>query len=79
MDALRALQPEGPLWTVWGYLRHRSPNDKGTRLDHLLLSPDLASRTMAAGVSRDASGVEGDSDHAPTGIELEPKTKRRPR
>ncbi len=69
-DALRTLQPEGPLWTFWGYLRHRWPNDKGMRLDHLLLSPDLAGRLVAAGVSRATRGAEGASDHAPTWIEL---------
>jgi exodeoxyribonuclease-3 len=69
-DALRALQPEGPLWTFWGYLRHRWPNDKGMRLDHLLLSPDLAGRLVDAGVSRAARGEEAASDHAPTWIEL---------
>jgi exodeoxyribonuclease-3 len=77
-DALRALQPEGPLWTFWGYLRHRWPNDKGMRLDHLLLSPDLAQQLAAAGVSRAARGEEGASDHAPIWIELEPSAKRRP-
>jgi exodeoxyribonuclease-3 len=76
-DALRTLQPEGPLWTFWGYLRHRWPNDKGMRLDHLLLSPDLAGRLVAAGVSRATRGKEGASDHAPTWIELEPPAKRR--
>lgn len=77
-DALRALQPEGPLWTFWGYLRHRWPNDKGMRLDHLLLSPDLADRLTAAGVSRAARGEEGASDHAPTWIELARASARRP-
>ena len=76
-DALRALQPEGPLWTFWGYLRHRWPNDKGMRLDHLLLSPDLADRLTAAGVSRAARGEEGASDHAPTWIELARAPARR--
>ena len=71
-DALRTLQPEGPLWTFWGYLRHRWPNDKGMRLDHLLLSPDMAGRLSAAGVSRAARGEDGASDHAPTWIELQP-------
>src|ERR1700759_1564932 len=55
-DALRALQPEGPLWTFWGYLRHRWPNDKGMRLDHFLLSPDLAARLPAGGRGRDVKG-----------------------
>ena len=76
-DALRKLQPEGPLWTFWGYLRHRWPNDKGMRLDHLLLSPDLADRLSDAGVSRAARGEEGASDHAPTWVELEPLGIRR--
>ena len=70
-DALRTLQPEGPLWTFWGYLRQRWPSDKGMRLDHLLLSPDLAPRLKGAGVSRAARGEEGASDHAPTWIELD--------
>ena len=76
-DALRALHPEGPLWTFWGYLRHRWPNDKGMRLDHLLLSPSLAGRLVAAGVSRTARGEEGASDHAPTWIELSRAPPRR--
>lgn len=71
-DALRALQPEGPLWTFWGYLRHRWPNDKGMRLDHLLLSPDLAARLTKAGVSKAARAEERASDHAPTWIEIKP-------
>ena len=29
-DALRKLQPEGPLWTFWDYERNRWPLDKGT-------------------------------------------------
>jgi exodeoxyribonuclease-3 len=76
-DALRARQPEGPLWTFWGYLRHRWPNDKGMRLDHLLLSPDLADRLSASGVSRDARAAPGASDHAPAWIALDLDGKRR--
>jgi exodeoxyribonuclease-3 len=69
-DALRAAQPEGALWTFWGYLRHRWPNDKGMRLDHLLLSPVLAPGLTAAGVDRNVRGQDGASDHAPTWIEI---------
>ena len=71
-DALRALQPEGPLPTFWGYLRHRWRDDKGMRLDHLLLGPALAGRLKASGVSRDVRGEEGASDHAPAWVEIEP-------
>ena len=69
-DALRRLRPEGPLWTFWTYLRQRWPNDKGMRLDHLLLSPDLAHRLVDGGVSRMTRGEEGSSDHAPAWILL---------
>ena len=69
-DALRRLQPQGPLWTFWGYLRHRWPNDKGMRLDHLLLSPDLAPKLVDGGVDRQVRGAEGASDHAPAWIDL---------
>jgi len=78
IDALRTLQPEGPLWTFWGYLRHRWPNDKGMRLDHLLLSPDLAQALRAAGVDREVRGREGASDHAPTWIEIKSVVRRLP-
>jgi exodeoxyribonuclease-3 len=70
-DALRTLQPDGPLWTFWGYLRHRWPNDKGMRLDHLLLSPNLADRLIAGGVERAVRGEEAASDHAPAWIQLD--------
>jgi hypothetical protein len=83
-DALRTLQPEGPLWTFWGYLRHRWPNDKGMRLDHLLLSPALAANLRGAGVDRDVRGQEGASDHAPTwvaqdGLRPDPRSGGGPR
>lgn len=70
-DSLRASHPDGPLWTFWSYLRNRWPNDKGLRLDHLLLSPDLADQLVDAGVDRAVRGEEGASDHAPTWIVLD--------
>jgi len=70
-DALRAVHPEGPLWTFWSYLRFRWPKDKGLRLDHLLLSPDLADRLIDAGVDRWVRDLEGASDHAPAWIALD--------
>ena len=78
-DALRTLQPHGPLWTFWGYLRRRWPNDKGMRLDHILVSPDLAARLSAAGASKGVRGEESASDHAPAWIELGEPSKRRAR
>ncbi len=70
-DSLRALQPEGPLWTFWGYLRQRWPADKGMRLDHLLLSPALAPALADGGVDRWVRGEPDASDHAPAWVALD--------
>jgi exodeoxyribonuclease-3 len=70
-DALRQLQPEGPLWTFWDYERERWAADKGMRLDHLLLSPAVGERLAGGGVDRAVRGEENASDHAPAWIVLD--------
>lgn len=70
-DALRKLHPHGPLWTFWDYLRQRWPADKGMRLDHFLLSPDLSKRLVDGGVDRWVRGEINASDHAPAWIVLD--------
>src|ERR1700722_11420786 len=69
-DAIRALHPDDRIYTYWSYLRNRWPRDAGLRLDHLLLSPDLAQRLAASGVDRAVRGDPDASDHAPVWIEL---------
>jgi exodeoxyribonuclease-3 len=69
-DALRALHPEGELFTFWDYRRNRWQRNAGLRLDHLLLGPDLAARLAAAGIDRQTRGRDGASDHAPVWIEI---------
>jgi len=69
-DALRRLQPEGPLWTFWDYKRDRWQSDKGMRLDHVLLSPEMSSRLIDGGVDRWVRGEENASDHAPAWVTL---------
>jgi exodeoxyribonuclease III len=71
-DAVRRLHPASPIYTFWDYMRHRWPRNAGLRLDHLLLSPQVADRLVAAGVDRDVRGEDGASDHAPAWIELCP-------
>jgi exodeoxyribonuclease-3 len=70
-DALRTLYPQGPLWTFWDYKRDRWRLDKGMRLDHILLSPDLSKRLTKGGIDRWVRGEENASDHAPVWTELE--------
>jgi exodeoxyribonuclease III len=70
-DALRKLHPNGPLWTFWDYKFDRWPRDRGMRLDHFLLSPNLSPRLVDCGVDRWARAQENASDHAPTWIMLD--------
>ena len=69
-DAIRTLHPDDPMFTFWDYKRQRWPRDAGLRLDHLLLSPQVAARLQKAGVDRDIRGEEGASDHAPAWVML---------
>jgi exodeoxyribonuclease-3 len=70
-DALRKLQPHGPLWTFWDYKRERWSADKGMRLDHFLLSPAMSERLIDGGVDRWVRGEENASDHAPAWVVLD--------
>jgi exodeoxyribonuclease III len=74
-DSLRELHPDEPMFTFWDYKRNRWPRDAGLRLDHLLVSPSLASRVTAAGVDRNIRGKEGASDHAPAWVLLAPNVR----
>ena len=69
-DALRRMHPNERIYTFWDYFRNAFGRDAGLRIDHLLLSPHLAPRLLAAGVDRDVRAKEKTSDHAPTWIEL---------
>jgi exodeoxyribonuclease III len=69
-DGIRTLNPDGPMYSYWSYLRNRWPRDAGLRIDHLLLSKPAAKRLVAAGVDRDVRDKDNASDHAPVWIEL---------
>lgn len=70
IDALRTLHPSQPIYTFWDYFRGSFSRNAGIRIDHFLLSPQIAGRLVAAGVDRDVRGWEKTSDHAPTWIQL---------
>ena len=69
-DALRKLQPTGPLWTFWDYKFERWEKDKGMRLDHFLLSPKISAQLADGGIDRWVRGEANASDHAPAWIQL---------
>ncbi len=83
-DALRTVHPGEPIYTFWDYFRNAFGRNAGLRIDHLLLSPAVASRLVAANVDRQVRGRDKASDHAPVWIELAgesrtAKTPSRPR
>jgi exodeoxyribonuclease III len=69
-DAIRKLYPDEKIYTYWDYFRQAYDRDAGLRIDHFLLSPQLDSRLLAAGVDRTVRGWEKTSDHAPVWIKL---------
>src|SRR5690606_16882426 len=70
-DALRARYPDERIYTFWDYFRQHWQKNSGLRIDHLLLSKDLAPCLKEAGVDRWVRDQEHASDHAPTWIELD--------
>jgi exodeoxyribonuclease-3 len=76
IDAVRTLHPGQPMFTFWDYMRRRWERDAGLRLDHLLLSPDLAERLKAADVDRAVRAEPNASDHAPVWLSLRDRPRR---
>ncbi len=69
-DAIRKLHPNEIIYTFWDYFRNAYGRNAGLRLDHFLLSPDVAKRLKRANVDKEVRGWEKSSDHAPVWIEL---------
>ncbi len=76
-DAIRARHPEERIYTFWDYFRKHWERDAGLRIDHLLLSAELAPRLVDAGVDRWVRDLPKASDHAPTWVRLEMKRGRK--
>ncbi|WP_353718437.1 exodeoxyribonuclease III [Dyadobacter sp. 676] len=69
-DALRTIYPHEKIYTFWDYFRNAFARNAGLRIDHFLLSPQVAERLIDAGVDKQVRGWEKTSDHAPVWIEL---------
>ncbi len=69
-DAMRALHPNDAPWTYWDYGPAFDTN-RGLRIDHALLSADLAERLVAAEVDTTARAEAQPSDHAPVLFRLD--------
>ena len=69
-DALATHNPRGGVWTYWDYQAGAWQRDHGFRIDHALLSPELADRLLATGVDKVFRGREKASDHAPVWVRV---------
>lgn len=72
-EAIRKLYPDEVIYTFWDYFRNAYGRNAGLRIDHFLLSPDLAKRLTSGGVDKEVRGWEKSSDHAPVWIQLADK------
>jgi exodeoxyribonuclease-3 len=75
-DAIRTLHPGQPMYTFWDYDRKRWERDAGLRIDHLLLSTDLRSRLVDAGIDKRVRGEDGASDHVPAWLVLSDRPRQ---
>ncbi|WP_237215159.1 exodeoxyribonuclease III [Falsiroseomonas oryziterrae] len=69
-DALRALHPGERLYTYWDYGANFELN-RGLRIDHALLSADLAERLSGAEVDVAPRAEDSPSDHTPVLVTLD--------
>lgn len=69
-DAFRLFEQPEKSFSWWDYRMMAFRRNLGLRIDHILLSPALASRCRACGIDKAPRKLERPSDHAPVVAEL---------
>jgi len=69
-DAYRACHTEPNQYTFWDYQSVCWQNNRGIRIDHILLSPQATDRLRACGIDKHVRGRDRPSDHVPVWCEL---------
>ncbi len=71
-DAFRLLRPgEEGAFTFWDYFRDAFAVNRGVRIDHLLVSPELVGRVVRCEVDRGPRAGARPSDHTPVWVEIQ--------
>ncbi len=65
VDVLRKHAPGPGVYTWWDYRTRAFGRNDGVRIDHILMTPGLAARSVNAWVDVDERGCDRPSDHAP--------------
>lgn len=69
-EAFRTLHPQARAYTFWDYQGGAWQNDRGIRIDHLLLSPQAADLLADCRIDQKPRGRPKASDHTPIWCEL---------
>jgi exodeoxyribonuclease-3 len=69
-DAFRLFEQPQKTFSWWDYRMLAFPKNRGLRIDHILLSPELARSCDACRIDREMRKGEKPSDHAPVIVEL---------
>lgn len=69
-DAYRLLHPEGAQYTWWDYRGAAFGNNRGMRIDHLLVTAPLVERVQAVTVHEAERAKDSPSDHVPVVLSL---------
>jgi len=70
-EAWRALHPGTVEYSFWDYQAGAWPKNNGLRIDHFLLSPQLADRLVGCEIDSEPRGREKASDHTPVTCEID--------
>lgn len=71
VDAFRVLHPgETGQFTYWDYFRDAYKHNRGIRIDHFLLSPELAPRLESCVIDKAPREESKPSDHTPVTVTL---------
>jgi exodeoxyribonuclease III len=72
IDAFRSLHPgQGGQFTLWDYFRKAFEHNRGIRIDHFLLSPQLSSRLQSCEIDKVPRAQPRPSDHTPIILRLQ--------
>ncbi len=69
-EAFRALDNRAGQYTFWDYQAGAWQKDNGIRIDHFLLSPELADRLKSCTINKQPRGWDKPSDHTPITVEI---------
>jgi exodeoxyribonuclease III len=69
-DSFRKFTPEGGHYSWWDYRQQGFERNRGWRIDHLYLTPDLLDRAVSCTIDIEPRSLVQPSDHVPVIVEI---------